>query len=110
MPSPALGPQSRGDEAPPARALLADYSLDMTGKDLGEPESARAVIPPGTGSTSASPTVSLADPAATAAPDRFIRALASGYDARVHGEMKLHFNPFGGFTATAEWVSQFRNR
>jgi methylenetetrahydrofolate reductase (NADPH) len=54
--------------------------------------------------------LSPAGPAATAAPGRFIRALASGYDARVHGEMKLHFNPFGGFTATAEWVSQFRNR
>jgi hypothetical protein len=25
-------------------------------------------------------------------------------------QMKLHFNPFGGFTATAEWASQFRNR
>jgi methylenetetrahydrofolate reductase (NADPH) len=47
-------------------------------------------------------------PAATAAPDRFIRALVSGYDPRVHGEMKLHFNPFGGFAATAEWISQFR--
>jgi methylenetetrahydrofolate reductase (NADPH) len=54
--------------------------------------------------------LSLTGPAATAAPDRFIRALSSGYDARAHGEMKLHFNPFGGFTATAEWVSQFRNK
>jgi len=51
---------------------------------------------------------SLTGPAATAAPDRFIRALASGYDARVHGELKLHFNPFGGFAATAEWISRFR--
>ena len=50
--------------------------------------------------------LSPAGPAATAAPDRFIRALASGYDPRVHGEMKLHFNPFGGFTATAEWISR----
>ena len=54
--------------------------------------------------------LSLTGPAATAAPDRFIRALAAGYDAGAHGEMKLHLNPFGGFTATAEWVSQFRNR
>lgn len=52
--------------------------------------------------------LSLTGPAATAAPDRFIRALASGYHPRVHGEMKLHFNPFGGFTATAEWASRFR--
>lgn len=53
--------------------------------------------------------LSLTGPAATATPDRFIRALASGYDPQVHGEMKLHVNPFGGFTATAEWASQFRN-
>ena len=51
---------------------------------------------------------SLAAPAGTAAPGRFIRALASGYDPQVHGEVKLHFNPFGGFTATAEWISRFR--
>jgi methylenetetrahydrofolate reductase (NADPH) len=51
--------------------------------------------------------LSLAGPAATAAPDHFIRALASGYDPRAHGEMKLHFNSFGGFTATTEWISQF---
>jgi methylenetetrahydrofolate reductase (NADPH) len=49
---------------------------------------------------------SLTDTAAAAAPDRFIRALASGYDARVHGEVKLHFNAFGGFAATAEWISR----
>ncbi len=51
---------------------------------------------------------SLADPAGAVAPGRFIRALASGYDPQVHGEVKLHFNPFGGFTATAEWISRFR--
>jgi methylenetetrahydrofolate reductase (NADPH) len=51
---------------------------------------------------------SLTDPASTVAPDRFIRALASGYDTRLHGEVKLHFNAFGGFAATAEWISQFR--
>jgi methylenetetrahydrofolate reductase (NADPH) len=52
---------------------------------------------------------SLAAPAGTAAPGRFIRALASGYDPQVHGEVKLHFHPFGGFTATAEWISRFRS-
>jgi methylenetetrahydrofolate reductase (NADPH) len=51
---------------------------------------------------------SLADPAGTAGPGRFIRALAAGYDARLHGEVKLHFNSFGGIAATAEWVSGFR--
>lgn len=53
--------------------------------------------------------LSLTGPAATVTPDRFIRALASGYDPQVHGEMQLHLNPFGGFTATTEWASQFRN-
>jgi methylenetetrahydrofolate reductase (NADPH) len=51
---------------------------------------------------------SLADRAGTAGPDRFIRTLASGYDARLHGDVKLHFYPFGGITAFAEWLSQFR--
>jgi methylenetetrahydrofolate reductase (NADPH) len=51
---------------------------------------------------------SLADPAGMAGPGRFIRALAAGYDARLHGEVKLHFNSFGGIAATAEWVSGFR--
>jgi methylenetetrahydrofolate reductase (NADPH) len=52
---------------------------------------------------------SLTEPAATAGPDRFIQALASGYDPRLHGEVRLHFNAFGGFTATAEWISRFRS-
>lgn len=46
----------------------------------------------------------------TAGPDRFIRTLASGYDPRLHGEVRLHFNAFGGFSATAEWISRFRGR
>jgi methylenetetrahydrofolate reductase (NADPH) len=40
-----------------------------------------------------------------AGPERFIRSLASGYDARLHGEVKLHFDPFGGIAALAEWLS-----
>jgi methylenetetrahydrofolate reductase (NADPH) len=51
---------------------------------------------------------SLTEPAGTAGPDRFVRELASGYDPRSHGEVKLHFNAFGGFTATTEWISRFR--
>lgn len=51
---------------------------------------------------------SLTDLAAMAGPDRFIRALAAGYDPRLHGEVRLHFNTFSGFTATAEWISRFR--
>jgi methylenetetrahydrofolate reductase (NADPH) len=52
---------------------------------------------------------SLADPAGSAGPDRFIWALAAGYDARLHGEVKLHFYPFGGIRLFAEWLSQFRH-
>jgi methylenetetrahydrofolate reductase (NADPH) len=51
---------------------------------------------------------SLTDLTATAGPDRFIRALAAGYDPRLHGEVRLHFNAFSGFAATAEWISRFR--
>jgi len=53
---------------------------------------------------------SLTDLLGTAGPERFIRALASGYDQRLHGEAKLHFNAFGGFAATAHWISRFRGR
>lgn len=53
---------------------------------------------------------SLTDRTGTPGPDRFIRTLASGYDPRLHGEMRLHFNTFGGFAATAEWISRFRDR
>jgi methylenetetrahydrofolate reductase (NADPH) len=53
---------------------------------------------------------SLAERTGTAWPDRFIRTLASGYDPRLHGEVRLHFNAFGGFSATAEWISRFRGR
>lgn len=51
---------------------------------------------------------SLTDLEATAGPDRFILTLAAGYDPRVHGEVRLHFNTFSGFTATAQWISRFR--
>ncbi|QIY76648.2 methylenetetrahydrofolate reductase [Streptomyces sp. RLB1-33] len=45
----------------------------------------------------------------TAGPDRFIRALAKGYDGRRHGELKLHFYTFGGLKTTSEWVADFRD-
>jgi methylenetetrahydrofolate reductase (NADPH) len=54
--------------------------------------------------------ISLADPVGTAWPDRFIRALASGYDAQLHGEVRLHFSTFAGFAATAEGISEFRGK
>ncbi|MER6348692.1 methylenetetrahydrofolate reductase [Streptomyces sp. NPDC001595] len=43
----------------------------------------------------------------TAGPDRFLRALAEGYDPAVHGELKVHFYTFGGLLATSEWVARF---
>jgi methylenetetrahydrofolate reductase (NADH) len=49
---------------------------------------------------------SLADPTGEAGPGRFIQALAAGYDGGVHGEVKLHFNAFGGILATAKWINQ----
>ena len=52
---------------------------------------------------------SLSDPSGTAGPGRFIRALAAGYDARLHGEVRLHFFPFSGIPATAAWISEFRD-
>jgi methylenetetrahydrofolate reductase (NADPH) len=52
---------------------------------------------------------SLTEPTRTAGPGRFVQTLASGYDPRLHGEMRLHFNTFGGFAATAEWISKFRD-
>lgn len=47
---------------------------------------------------------SLTEPTGTAGPGRFVQALASGYDPQLHGEVKLHFNAFGGFSATVEWI------
>jgi methylenetetrahydrofolate reductase (NADPH) len=52
---------------------------------------------------------SLDDRTGTAAPDRFIHALAAGYERRLHGEVKLHFSTFGGVAATADWISQIRS-
>ena len=53
---------------------------------------------------------SLTEPTRTAGPDWFVHTLASGYDPRLHGEVKLHFNAFGGFSATVEWISRFQGR
>ncbi|AXG76397.1 methylenetetrahydrofolate reductase [Streptomyces paludis] len=44
----------------------------------------------------------------TAGPDRFLHDLASGYDPRRHGVLKLHFYTFGGLGATARWIADFR--
>ncbi|MDJ0463806.1 methylenetetrahydrofolate reductase [Streptomyces sp. H27-C3] len=46
----------------------------------------------------------------TAGPDRFVRALADGYDPHRHGVIKLHFYTFGGIKASARWVADFRTQ
>ncbi len=51
--------------------------------------------------------LSLTNLLGTAGPDRFLRGLADGYDPGQHGQVKLHFYPFGGLQATAEWISDF---
>jgi methylenetetrahydrofolate reductase (NADPH) len=51
---------------------------------------------------------SQADPAATAGPERFLQTLACGYDPQLHGDVRLHFYPFGGITALAQWLARFR--
>ncbi len=43
----------------------------------------------------------------TAGPDRLIRDLARGLDPARHGEVHLHFYPFGGLKTTAQWVRDF---
>jgi methylenetetrahydrofolate reductase (NADPH) len=48
---------------------------------------------------------SLTDPAGEVGPERFIRALAAGYDPRRHGPVKLHFETFGGVTALGNWLA-----
>jgi methylenetetrahydrofolate reductase (NADPH) len=44
----------------------------------------------------------------TAGPDKFLRALADGYDPARHGDIKIHFYTFGGLRATSEWIARFR--
>jgi methylenetetrahydrofolate reductase (NADPH) len=51
---------------------------------------------------------SIANLIGTAGPDRFIQALADGYDRGKHGQVKLHFYTFGGLKATAEWITNYR--
>ncbi|MFD5055727.1 methylenetetrahydrofolate reductase [Streptomyces tendae] len=52
--------------------------------------------------------LSLTNLMGTAGPDKFLRALAEGYDRGRHGEVKVHFYTFGGLKATSEWIVQFR--
>ncbi len=45
---------------------------------------------------------------ATAGPDQLLADYAAGLDPARHGEVLMHFYPFGGLRATAEWIQQFR--
>jgi methylenetetrahydrofolate reductase (NADPH) len=45
-----------------------------------------------------------------AGPDRLIEQYAARLDPATHGEALIHFYPFGGMRATAEWIRDFRER
>ena len=48
--------------------------------------------------------LSLANLVGTAGPDRFLARLGEGLDPARHGEVGVHFYPFGGIGATADWI------
>ncbi|WP_406432494.1 methylenetetrahydrofolate reductase [Streptomyces sp. NBC_00631] len=52
--------------------------------------------------------LSLTNLMGTAGPDRFLHALAEGYEPSRHGVVKIHFYTFGGLSATSEWITQFK--
>jgi methylenetetrahydrofolate reductase (NADPH) len=43
----------------------------------------------------------------TAGPDALLADFAASIDPRKHGEVRLHFYPFGGLAKTAQWVRDF---
>ena len=45
----------------------------------------------------------------TAGPDLFVERLAAGLTA-AHGEVSLHFFPFGGIAQSVKWIEQYRSR
>ena len=46
----------------------------------------------------------------TAGPDPTIKELAAGLDPAIHGEVLLHFYPFGGLAKTAQWAETFKRQ
>jgi methylenetetrahydrofolate reductase (NADPH) len=52
--------------------------------------------------------LSLTNLVGSAGPDRFVRELAAGLEPAEHGTVRLHFYTFGGLTATATWIRDFR--
>lgn len=45
----------------------------------------------------------------TAGPDLFVERLANGL-TEAHGEVSLHFFPFGGIAQSVKWIEQYRAR
>lgn len=45
----------------------------------------------------------------TAGPDRFVDRLTAGL-SEAHGDVSLHFYPFGGIAQSVAWVEQYRSR
>jgi len=44
----------------------------------------------------------------SAGPDTIIEELAEGLDPARHGNVRLHFYPFGGLGKTAEWIKEYK--
>lgn len=51
--------------------------------------------------------VSITKLLSTAGPDLLIREIEEGLDPGTHGDVDLHFYPFGGLRQTAEWARSF---
>ncbi len=43
----------------------------------------------------------------TAGPDKYIAALLDGLSVDTHGDVGLHFYPFGGLDSTVSWINDF---
>lgn len=43
----------------------------------------------------------------TAGPDALVKTLQTAIDPSVHGDIRLHFYPFGGLGKTGEWIRDF---
>lgn len=46
----------------------------------------------------------------TAGPDPLVKEMAAAIDPAVHGEVMLHFYPFGGLAKTAQWATDFKRQ
>jgi methylenetetrahydrofolate reductase (NADPH) len=44
----------------------------------------------------------------SAGPDTIVEELAEGLDTARHGDVRLHFYPFGGLTKTNEWIRDYK--